>query len=300
MIFALCSLSRGIRYPRYTWILRIRRCPLAAGELPNLQALCFDKHTTSAGDAWVPLNRQKEKRETMNTPIPDVEILPPEAPSATTAAGSSAIRLPLPASLSQWHPMPSPRVGISVGSLLPPFPPERRRTPFGPQRLRRPLQILLRGRPARIPHRPPPSGNQGARIPSPRRGSRLHHEPAPAFSLRCRKGIGQGIGQGAANHLRPPSSQTRLRKRDERERPHVYKVSQNTRPYYVGCRSPTAAFLSSCASTYNLKLTTYNFRRLVSGRPSVAASYPQCHNSFLRGTRTLWHVSQVTSHVFTV
>ena len=86
MIFALCSLSRGIRYPRYTWILRIRRCPLAAGELPNLQALCFDKHTTSAGDAWVPLNRQKEKRETMNTPIPDVEILPPEAPSATTVA----------------------------------------------------------------------------------------------------------------------------------------------------------------------------------------------------------------------
>ena len=86
MIFALCSLSRGIRYPRYTWILRIRRCPLAAGELPNLQALCFDKYTTSAGDAWVPLNRQKEKRKTMNTPIPDVEILPPEAPSATTVA----------------------------------------------------------------------------------------------------------------------------------------------------------------------------------------------------------------------
>jgi len=82
--------------------------------------------------------------------------------------------------------------------------------------------------------------------------------------------------------------------------PMSTRFRKTLRPYYVGCRSPTAAFLSSCASTYNLKLTTYNFRRLVSGRPSVAASYPQCHNSFLRGTRTLWHVSQVTSHVFTV
>src|ERR1051325_997664 len=38
-----------------------------------------------------------------------------------------------------------------------------------------------------------------------------YRPPAPAFPLRRRKGIGQGRGEGAANHLRPPSPQARLR-----------------------------------------------------------------------------------------
>ena len=52
-------------------------------ELPNLQALCFDNHTTVPG---VGTPHPAERSQTMTTQTPDVEILSPENPSAPTVA----------------------------------------------------------------------------------------------------------------------------------------------------------------------------------------------------------------------
>jgi len=99
-------------------------CPLfsCTYELPNLQALCFYIDTTVPGvDTHTGRKMTNHERK-----YPRRGTLTSTNPVGTHRSRPSASRLPLPASLPEWHAMPSSLLGFSFRSLFAPLPHERR------------------------------------------------------------------------------------------------------------------------------------------------------------------------------